>query len=138
MTTKNQNVTLKKNDGTKFLQPFCENAAAAAFWKNKAEELRPQASDELKAKLDSDPDTKNFTGTVVYLCDDKIYKIRVQRPTSCNWRKKQLKDPNLKEYKALMDEIDEKKALASKLEEQLAKDHPKCLESGFVIAFLNK
>ena len=139
MATKNQNVTLKKNDGKKFLQPFCENAAAAAFWKSKAEELRPQASAELKAKLDKDPETKDFTGTVVYLCDDKIYKIRVQRRSSCDWRKKQLKDePNLEEYKALMNEIDEKKELASKLEEQLAKDHPKCLEHSFVIAFLSK
>ena len=118
------------------LQPFCENAAAAAYWKNKAEELRPLASAELQAKLDADPETKDFKGTVVYLCGDQIYKIRVQRRANCDWRSKRLNDPNLKEYKALMRELDEKKKRQSELEDLLAEAHPKCVERSFIIAFL--
>ena len=138
MATKKLNVTLKKSEGKKHLQPYCEKAAMAAIFKSQADELRPQASEELRMKLDSDPETKDFKGTVVYLCDDQVYKIRVQRPKSCDWRKKHFKDPTLDEYKRLMDEIDAKKARASQLEEELAENHPKCIEYGFVIGFLSK
>ena len=138
MATKNQKLTFKqtKNKSEQHLQPFCENAAIAAYWKDKAEELRPLANAELQAKLEADPETKDFTGTVVYLCGDQIYKIRVQRRTNCDWRSKNLKDPNLKEYKTLMTEIDEKKKRAGELEDLLTEAHPKCVERTFVIGFM--
>ncbi|MBO4454221.1 MAG: hypothetical protein J5761_04110 [Paludibacteraceae bacterium] len=131
-------LTIKQteNESEQHLQPFCENAAIASFWKDKAEELRPLASAELQAKLKADPETKDFTGTVVYLCGDRIYKIRVQRRSSCDWRSKRLKDPNLKAYKALMNEIDEKKKRASELEAILAETHPKCVEYTFIMGYM--
>jgi len=137
MATK-QKLTLAKNEGRKHLKPYCEEAKVAAEHKNKAEDLRIKATEELRAKLDSDPETKDFKGTVVCIFDDQIYKIRVQRPTSCNWREKRLKDPDHKTYLALMKEIDEKKKKAEALEQKLAEAHPKCVEHGFVIGFLSK
>ena len=82
--------------------------------------------------------TKDFTGTVVCIYDDQVYKIRVQRPASCNWRDKHLQDPKLKEYKALMKDIDCRLAYAKELEEYLSQSHPKCVDHGFTIAFMNK
>ena len=38
-----------------------------------------------------------------------LYCLTKMRPRSCNWRKKRLSDPNLREYKQLMAEIDERK-----------------------------
>ena len=125
-----------ENENEQHLKPFCEKASIAAYWKAKAEELRPLASAELQAKLEADPETKDFTGTVVYMCDDMIYKIRVQRRSSCDWRSKHLKDARLTEYKALMKQIDELKEQTSALEDELAKAHPKCVEHSFVIGFL--
>ena len=125
-----------ENENEQHLKPFCEKASIAAYWKAKAEELRPLASAELQAKLEADPETKDFTGTVVYMCDDLIYKIRVQRRSSCDWRTKHLKDPKLKEYKALMDQIDDLKENAAKLEGELAEAHPKCVEHTFIIGYL--
>ena len=142
MATKNAQVaskiTWKKNEGKKTIKPYCEQAEKAAIYKAEADRLRPAAAKELQAKLDADPETKDFTGTVVYLCDDKIYKVRIQRPDNTPWRKKTIKDPKLKEYKALMDKIDELKDNAQKLEDELAEAHPKCIERGFVISFLSK
>jgi len=138
MATKNQKLTLAKNEGKKHLKPYCEEAKVAAEHKALAESLRVKASEELRAKLDSDPETRAFTGTVVCIYGDQMYKIRVQRPTSCNWREKRLKDPNHKAYLALMNEIDEKKKNAEELEQKLAEAHPKCVEHGFVIGFLSK
>ena len=135
---KKVNVTLKKSEGKKHLQPYCEKAAMAAIFKSQADELRAQASDELKAKLDSNPETKDYTGTVVYLCDDQVYRIRVQRPINTNWRKKKFDDPLLDEYKQRMKDLDELKARTKELEEDLAKKHPKCIEKGFVIGLLSK
>ena len=137
MATK-KHITFEKNATEKHLKPYCEQAAVAAVEKNKADELRPLAAEELQTKLDSNPQTKGYTGTVVYLCDGKIYKIRVQRPDKTNWRKKRLADPNLKAYKALMDQIDELQSRADGLKEQLASDHPKCLDQDFIIAYLSK
>jgi hypothetical protein len=137
MATK-QKLTLSKNEGHKHLKPYCEEAKVAAEHKTKAEDLRVKATEELRAKLDSDPETKDFTGTVVCIYGDQVYKIRVQRPASCNWREKRLKDPNHKAYLALMKEIDEKKKDAVDLEQKLAEAHPKCVEHGFVIGFLSK
>ena len=131
-------VTLKQDEGKTQLKPYCVEAEKAALQKEQAELLRPQATEYLKNKLDSDAETKDFKGTVVYLCDDQVYKIRVQRPRSCNWRKKRLSDPNLREYKQLMAEIDERKNRCDQLEELLAADHPRCVQYGFVIAFLHK
>ena len=136
MATKNKSLTLKKGTGRKHLKPYCEKAKTAADLKTELEVLRPLAAEELKAKLDADPETKDFTGTVVCIYNDTMYKIRVQRPTSCDWRSKNIDDPDLRQYQALMDEIDEKKATASELEATLAKAHPECLERGFVIGFL--
>ena len=133
---KKANITFEKNATEKHLKPYCEQAAIAAVEKGKADALRPLAAEELQSKLDGNPQTKGYTGTVVYLCDDKIHKIRVQRPDKTNWRKKRLKDPNLKAYKALMDEIDEKQSQADQLKEQLSSDHPKCLDLDFTIAYL--
>ena len=106
--------------------------------KSKVDELRPMAAAELQKKLDADPETRNFTGTVVCMYDDKIYKIRVQRPDKTDWRSKHLKDPNHKAYLALMKEIDEKQKDADAIVAQLAIDHPKCVNQGFSIAFMNK
>ena len=139
MATKKQNITFEKNEQQEqHLQPFCENAAVAAYWKNKAEELRPLASAELQAKLDADPETQDFRGTVVYLCGDQVYKIRVQRRVSCDWRSKRLNDPVLKEYKELMNDIDAKKEMAARKEAELAEKHPKCLKHDFIIGFLSR
>ena len=131
-------ITLAKNEAKKSIKPFCEKSAELAKIKNRVEELRPMAVKELQAKLNADPDTRDFTGTVVCMYDDKIYKIRVQRPDKTNWRSKRLHDANLREYKQLMDEIDAKKSKAEELVAQLAIDHPKCVNLGFTIAFLNK
>lgn len=133
-------VTFKQNENEneQHLKPFCENAAIAAYWKSKADELRALASEELRAKLDADPETKGFKGTVVYLCDDVVYKIRVQRRGSCDWCSKRFSDPNLKEYKALMRDIEAMKKRADELEEQLEEDHPKCVEHSFIISLLTK
>ena len=131
-------ITLAKNEAKKSIKPFCEKSAELAEIKNKVDELRPKAAAELQAKLAADPDTKNFTGTVVCVYDDQIYKIRVQRPDKTNWRTKRLKDPNLRQYKQLMDDIDEMKKEAEKLVAQLAIDHPNSVNLGFAIAFLNK
>ena len=139
MATKKQNITFEKNEQQEqHLQPFCENAAVAAYWKNKAEELRPLASAELQAKLDADPETQDFRGTVVYLCGDQVYKIRVQRRVSCDWRSKRLNDPVLKEYKELMNDIDAKKEMAARKEAELTEKHPKCLKHDFIIGFLSR
>ena len=131
-------ITLAKNEAKKSIKPFCEESAKLADIKNKVDELRPLAVAELQAKLNADPETKDFTGTVVCMYDDKIYKIRVQRPDKTDWRSKRLNDPNLRQYKQLMDEIDAKKGQADKLVAQLAIDHPKCVKLGFTIAFLSK
>jgi hypothetical protein len=131
-------ITLAKNEAKKSIKPFCEESVKLAEIKSNVDKLRPLAAEELQAKLAADPDTQNFTGTVVCMYDDQIYKIRVQRPDKTDWRSKRLNDPNLREYKQLMDEIDEKKAQAEQLVAQLAIDHPKCVNLGFTIAFLSK
>lgn len=134
-----KNITFEENEASeKHLKPYCEQAAVAAVEKNKAEALRPLAAEELQAKLDENPETKDFTGTVVYLCDGKVYKIRVQRPDNTNWRKKHLKDPLLQNYKALMKKIDDLQANADDLKEKLVSRHPKCVDRGFVIGYLSK
>ena len=131
-------ISLAKNEAKKSIKPFCEKSAELVEIKNKVEELRPLAVAELQAKLNTDPDTKDFTGTVVCMYDDQIYKIRVQRPDKTDWRAKRLNDPNLRQYKKIMDDIDAQKAKAEELVAQLAVDHPKCVKKGFTIAFLNK
>ena len=98
--SKKQKLTFEQNNQTeKHLQPYCTQAAIAAVEKQKADELREQASKELQDKLDSDPETKDFTGTVVYICEGEMYKIRVQRPDKTDWLSKRLSDPQFKEYK---------------------------------------
>ena len=137
--SKKQNLTFEKNNQTeKHLQPYCTQAAIAAVEKQKADELREQASKELQDKLESDPETRDFTGTVVYICEGEMYKIRVQRPDKTDWLSKRLNDPQLKEYKALMDELEKKESRRKELETGLAAAHPKCVEKGFVIGLLSK
>jgi hypothetical protein len=131
-------ITLAKNEAKKSIKPFCEKSAELAEIKNKVDELRPQAVAELQAKLDADPENKDFTGTVVCMYGDKIYKIRVQRPDKTDWRSKHLNDPNFRLYKQLLKEIEDKKRQAEELVAQLAIDHPKCVQLGFTIAFLSK
>ncbi len=131
-------ITLAKNEAKKSIKPFCEESAKLAEVKSKVDELRPQAIAELQRKLDADPETKDFTGTVVCMYDDKIYKIRVQRPDKTDWRSKHLNDPNLRQYKQLLEEIEDKKSQADKLVAQLAIAHPKCVKQGFTIAFMSK
>ena len=138
MATK-KNLTFEKNEAKEqHLKPFCVQSEIAAAEKKKADAIRPLATEELQAMLDVKPDTKDFTGTVVYLCDGEIYKIRVQRPDNTDWRTKRLDDPNPKEYLQLMKEIDKKKERASELEDLLAKTHTRCVSKGFTIAYLNK
>ena len=131
-------IELAKNEAKKSIKPFCEKSAELAKIKNRVEELRPMAVKELQAKLNADPDTRDFTGTVVCMYDNEMYKIRVQRPDKTNWRSKRLDDANLREYKQIMKEIDAKKERAEELVAQLAIDHPKCVNLGFTIAFLPK
>ncbi len=138
MAKKTKNITLANAAEEKHLQPYCAQAAIAAVEKQKADELREQASRELQTKLDSDPETKDFTGTVVYLCEGEMYKIRVQRPDKTDWLSKRLNDPQLKEYKALRHELDKKELRRKELETDLAAAHPKCVEKGFVIGLLSK
>ena len=138
MAKKTKKITLANAAEEKHLKPYCEAAETAAEYKRKADDLREEASKELQDKLDNDPETKDFTGTVVYLCEGEIYKIRVQRPDKTDWRSKKLRDPQLKEYKALMDELDKKENRKKELEAGLAAAHPKCVEKGFVIGLLNK
>ncbi len=131
-------LSLSKNEGSKYLKPYCEESKKAFEQKRIADSHREAASAYLKEKLDNDPETKNFTGTVVCLFGDQMYKIRVQRPDNTDWLSKHLNDPNLKEYKAVMAEIQSKKERAAELEADLAKAHPKCVDKGFVIGFLSK
>ena len=136
MATKKQ-ITFEKNaHNDQHLKPFCVQSEKAAEEKAKADALRPLASEELQAMLDAKPDTKDYTGTVVYLCDGEIYKIRVQRHDKTDWMKKQFNDPNLKEFKNLTKEIDEKKSRVDELKAQLAIDHPRCIVKDFTIAYL--
>ena len=133
-----KNVTLEKNDGKKQIKPYCEEARKLAEQKRIVDDLRPIAAAWLQEKLDSDPETKDFTGTVVCVYDGVLYKIRVQRRASCNWREKNLKDPNLKALKELYTTQDGLKAEIAKLEEEMVKAHPKCIARDFVISFLSK
>ena len=139
--TKNgKNITLNKQEVNELehIKPFCEKSQKAAEAKKQADEVRPLAADELRAKLDSSPETKDFTGTVVYICEGEMYKIRVQRPASCNWREKRLSDHLHKEYLALMKEKDALDEKVKEKEDKLAKAHPKCITKGFTIAYLSK
>ncbi len=140
MAKKNaKNLTIEQNEvKEQQLKPYCELAAIAAEAKSKADALRPMAAEELRAKLDADPETRDFTGTVVYLCDDKIYKIRVQRPDSTDWLSKRLKDPNHKQYKQVKADIAKLELQAKKLESDLATAHPRCVSRNFVIAYMTK
>ena len=139
MATK-KHITFEENKvNEQHLKPYCIQAAIAAEQKSKADALRPLASEELQAKLDADPETKDFTGTIIYLCEDgKMYKIRVQRPDKTDWLSKRLKDPNLDQLKALKAEIAAKEQKAVELASDLAQAHPRCVNKGFVMAFLNK
>ena len=135
--SKKQKLTFEQNNQTeKHLQPYCTQAAIAAVEKDKADALRPLAAEELKAKLASDPETKDFTGTVVYICDGQMHKIRVQRPDNTNWLDKRLNDPDLKELKTIKKLIAEKEKRAKELVESLTEAHPRCVEKGFVMAYL--
>ena len=126
----------KENEKEKHLKPYCEKAAVALTAKDDADELRPLASAELQAMLDAKPETKDYTGTVVYICNGEAYKLRVQRPDNTDWMKKRLKDPNLKELKAVKKLIAKKEKRAKELVESLTADHPKCVSKGFVMAYL--
>ncbi len=138
MATKKTNITVAKDDANQQLKSFCEQSEIAAFYKAKADELRPDAATELQNRLDSDPNTKDFTGTVVYICGDKNYKIRVQRPDNTDWTKKTIKDKRIKQLKDLKKIIKEMEEKVKEVTNNLAIDHPKCIDRGFVMAFLNK
>ena len=131
-------VTLSNNDGKKQMKPYCEESQKLAELKVIVESLKPAAMEWLREKLESDPETKNFTGTVVCVFNDQVYKIRVQRPDQTKWRTKRLDDPKLKELKALYRVQDEVKNDIAKLENDLAEAHPKCVDKSFTIAFLNR
>lgn len=138
MAKKQDKLTLANNEGQTHLKPYCEESKVAAEHKAKADELRVKATEELRKKLDSDPETRDFTGTVVCIFDDQVYKIRVQRKASCNWLEKHLNDPLLKDYKTLIGKIDDMKESAKQMEENLAKAHPKCVNRELSIAFMSK
>ena len=134
-----KNVTLEKNNGKKEMKPYCEASKELAEQKRKVEELKPVALEWLKTKLNSDPETKDFTGTVLCLYDGIMYKVRVQRPDITDWKKKHPQnDPRHKELLGCYEQQEDLKAHISDLEEQLAEAHPKCVENGFVISFLSK
>ena len=131
-------VTLSNNDGKKQMKPYCEESQKLVEQKNIVDALKPAAMEWLKEKLNSDPETQNFTGTVVCVFNDQVYKIRVQRPDQTKWRTKTIKDDRLKELKMLYKEQDDLKVAIAELEDALAEDHPKCVEKGFTIALLSK
>ena len=131
-------VTLNNNDGKKQMKPYCEESQKLAELKVIVDGLKPAALEWLKEKLDSDPETVNFTGTVVCVFNDQVYKIRVQRPDQTKWRTKTIKDDRLKELKMLYKKQDDLKVAIAELEDALAEDHPKCVEKGFTIALLSK
>ena len=131
-------VTLNNNDGKKQMKPYCEESQKLVEQKNIVDALKPAAMEWLKEKLNSDPETQNFTGTVVCVFNDQVYKIRVQRPDQTKWRTKTIKDDRLKELKMLYKEQDDLKVAIAELEDALAEDHPKCVEKGFTIALLSK
>ena len=138
-TPKGTNIQFSKQSDKKALKPYCEQAQIAAENKLKADELRPAAAEYLQKKLDADPETKEFTGTVVCIFDDRVYKIRVQRPTNAvNWMTKHFDDALLDEYKALKKDLVPKQERAKELEDLLAQKHPKCITRSFTIAFLSK
>lgn len=136
LVKKGNKLTLNNQINDEHLRPFCEQSEQAVKHKQRADEERPYAAEDIRQALDSNPETKDFTGTVVYIIGSKIYKIRVQRKSSCNWREKMLDDPKLKEYKDLMRENDKMQAAAKKLEAELAEAHPKCITRDFVIAYM--
>ena len=131
-------VTLSNNDGKKQMKPYCEESQKLVEQKNIVDALKPAAMEWLKEKLNSDPETQNFTGTVVCVFNDQVYKIRVQRPDQTKWRTKTIKDDRLKELKMLYKEQDDLKVAIAELEDALAEDHPKCVEKGFTIALLSR
>ena len=131
-------VTLSNNDGKKQMKPYCEESQKLVEQKNIVDALKPAAMEWLKEKLNSDPETQNFTGTVVCVFNDQVYKIRVQRPDQTKWRTKTIKDDRLKELKMLYKKQDDLKVSIAELEDALAEDHPKCVEKGFTIALLSK
>ena len=131
-----KNVTLRKGEGRTQLKPYCVEATKAAEQKRIVDQLRPVAAKYLREKLDADPETQTFTGTVVYIFRNQMYKIRVQRPRSCNWLEQNIDDPNLTELKQVVAEIDTKENRRKELEAQLAKDHPECVQIDFTIALL--
>ena len=138
MATKKQNITLAKSEANQQLQSFCEQSEIVSYYKSKADELRPDAAAELQDMLDSDPDTKDYTGTVTYICGNRNYKIRVQRPDNTDWTKKTIKDPRVKQLRDLKKDIKEMEKEAKMLETGLATDHPKCVTRSFVMAYMNK
>ena len=132
-------LTIEKNNGKKELKPYCVEAKQLAVQKDKVDALRPTASAWLQAKLDEDPETKAFTGTVVCVYDGSLYKIRVQRPDNTDWRKKRINnDPRHAALLECYKQQDALKMQVAQLEEALAEDHPKCVSKGFVISFLSK
>ena len=137
MATKKSKLTFTQNEqNEKEVKPYCEKAAIAVDAKEAAEAEREKATKALKAQLDSDPETKTYTGTVVYIFNGIMYKIRVQRPDNTDWLSKRLKDPDLKELKTVEKKISELEKRSKELKEQLSQNHPKCLDKGFVIGYL--
>ena len=139
MAKNGKNVTFEKNNGKKEMKPYCEASKELAEQKRKVDELKPAAVEWLKTKLNGDPETKNFTGTVLCVYDEIVYKVRVQRPETTDWKKKHPQnDPRHKELLVCYKQQEDLKAHISDLEAQLAEAHPKCVDSGFVISFLSK
>ena len=130
-----KNIIIQENEATQ-LKPYCIEAEIVAQHKSEADALRPLAADELQQMLSRNDETRDFTGTVLYMCGGKVYKIRVQRPDITNWRNKRLDDPALTEYKALRRTIDQLTVNAKELEAELAAAHPRCINRSFVIAYL--
>ena len=75
MAKKNQKLTLSQNEGQEHLKPYCKEAKVAAEHKANAEALRVKATEELQKKLDSDPETKDFTGTGEQNCDSPHFFV---------------------------------------------------------------
>ena len=146
MAKKTKNITLANEAGEKHLKPYCEAAEIAAEYKRAADELREKASMELQDKLDTDSESREFTGTVLYLCDGKIYKIRVQRPTSYTWEMNtQIQDENLTYYKRLhcmyeqlQTDVKEARADLKHTGDRLANAHPdsESIKHGFTVAIM--
>ena len=134
--TKNNKLSLRKNDGSTKMKPYCETAKQAAEIRTRLDALKPEATAWLQKKLNSDPETRDFKGTVICVYDDQLYKICVKRPEARDFNSIDPDDPLMMERSDLQKEIENDKNRIDQIEDELAENHPECVSYGFTISFL--